>query len=114
MNKPTVLEMLSMMERPPMLQQRPAPPEVSALYTDAQLYKLVVAQALTYGMASTKAEFDEMVRNSGNLPGANELIAFRTLRPGCKAWRHGKSMICDCGAHWRADDANPPKCMVMP
>jgi hypothetical protein len=95
-------------------QQRPAPAEVAAEYSDAELYRIVVAQALTNGTVSTKAEFDSIVRTLGNVGGADELIAFRKLRPGCHAWRHGKSMVCECGVTWQVDDTNPPHCKVMP
>lgn len=91
-------------------QQRPAPAEVAAQYTDAQLYRIVVAQALINGTASTKAEFDAMVRELGNVAGADELINFRSLRPGCRAWRYGSRMLCECGATWADQDECPPAC----
>lgn len=95
-------------------QQRRAPEEVAAQFTDADLYKIVVAQALTNGTVSTKGEFDAIVRTLGNIRGAEELIAFRNIRPGCKAWRHGKRMVCECGSSWVVDDPEPPRCKELP
>jgi hypothetical protein len=85
-------------------------PETSERYSDAQLYRILVAEALTDGAVSTKAEFDEMVHQIRNIQDADELIAFRNLRPGCKAWRHGKMLVCECGAAWVANDPAPPPC----
>lgn len=95
-------------------QHRPAPGEAATKYTDAELYRIVVAQALTNGTASTKAEFDAIVRTLGNVGGADELIAFRNIRQSCKAWRYGTHMVCECGRSWRVDDASPPTCRSMP
>lgn len=92
------------------LQRVPAPPEVADSYTDAELYRIVVAQALTDGVVSSKAEFDARVRQLGNVLAADELIEFRKIRPGCRAWRHGKAMVCDCGTTWRIDTEDAPPC----
>jgi hypothetical protein len=89
-------------------QQRPA--DASMQYTDAELYRIVVAQALTNGTVLTKADFDAIVRTLGNISGADELIAFRDLRLGCRAWRYGKRMVCECGVTWAVDTPNPPRC----
>jgi hypothetical protein len=103
---------LRLTQRSPIQQHRPA--EGADQYADAELYRIVAAQAITDGSVQTKAEFDAIVRTLGTVVGADELIAFRRLRPGCKAWRHGQRMICDCGATWLADDNDPPSCKVMP
>jgi hypothetical protein len=92
------------------LQRVAAPSEVADQYSDAELYRIVVAQALTDGIVATKAEFDNFVRGLGNVMAADELITFRNTRFGCRAWRYGKRMVCDCGTSWLADDANPPPC----
>jgi hypothetical protein len=51
-----------------------------------------------------------MVRKLGNVLAADEIIAFRNLRFGCKAWRYGKRMVCDCGVSWLVEEVDPPKC----
>ncbi|MFC7515125.1 hypothetical protein ACFQUU_08930 [Herbaspirillum sp. GCM10030257] len=107
--KPGALNIL-LMQRGVIQQRRPVPGEVAEQFTDAELYRLVVAQAITDGTVQTKADFDAMVRTLGTVAGADELIAFRKLRPGCKAWRHGKRMVCDCGTAWLADNPSPPDC----
>jgi hypothetical protein len=96
------------------LQKVTAPDEVSSQYSDAELYRILVAQAMTDGAVATKAQFDGAVRTLGNVRDADELIAFRNLRPGCRAWRHGKTMTCECSVHWRIDDPAPPYCKEMP
>lgn len=86
------------------------PAQVTAQYTDAERYRLVVAAALDAGAVFSKGAFDAQVGLLGTLNAADELIAFRNLRPGCKAFRHGKNMTCECGLTWNAGDANPPHC----
>jgi hypothetical protein len=95
-------------------QRRPAPPEASEQYSDAQLYKILVAQALTDFALGTKAEFDALVRQLGDVRSADELIAFRNIRHSCKAWRHGKRMVCECGSAWNVDDPSPANCNEGP
>jgi hypothetical protein len=112
--KPGAFDLLLYRAENSSLQRVPAPAEVANDYTDAELYRIVVAQALTDGVVSTKAEFDARVRQLGNVLAADELIAFRNLRSGCKAWRHGKRMVCDCGATWLANDVDPPHCKELP
>jgi len=108
--KPGAFDMLLYESENSCLQRVRAPEDVANSYTDAQLYRIVVAQALTDGLVATKADFDKRVRTLGNVIAADELIAFRNLRPGCRAWRHGKSMVCECGSAWAVDNADPPKC----
>jgi hypothetical protein len=85
-------------------------PEEAAKYSDAKLYRILVARALYSGAARNKAEFDKRVRTLGTLAAADELIAFREKRFGCRAWRHGSSMVCECGVSWPVDSIDPPHC----
>jgi hypothetical protein len=110
--KPTQFNQVPETNRSAIQQMRPAPDEIAAQYTDAELYRIICAQALTNGAFLTKGEFDAHVRTLGNINGADELIAMRNKRPGCRAWRHGRSFVCECGTTWRADDTNPPACKM--
>ena len=85
----------------------------SEAYDDGQLYRVIVAKALREGRFASKAEFDLEVRRLGTIKEAEEVIAFSQRRPGCKAWRHGNLMVCDCGTAWKVDSADPPKCKPM-
>jgi hypothetical protein len=91
--KPTQFNQVPETNRSAIQQMRPAPDEIAAQYTDAELYRIICAQALTNGAFLTKGEFDAHVRTLGNINGADELIAMRNKRPGCRAWRHGRSFV---------------------
>jgi hypothetical protein len=79
-------------------------------YTDAELYRLIVARVLLDGDARDKAEFDDQVRRLGDIEASDKLIAFRTQRPGCIANDYGDKFECACGVAWDADNPNPPAC----
>ncbi len=87
--------------------RRQDPAAVSTAYSDADLYRLIVAQALTSGVVSSKEELDNFIRGIGNLPDADEIIKFSKVRPGCRAWRHGTKMMCDCGVSWQIGSSAP-------
>lgn len=77
---------------------------------DADLYRILVAQALREGRFRHKGEFDAQVRALGTVEQAEAVIAFGLLRPDCDAWRRGDLMVCDCGAFWKVDASDPPYC----
>lgn len=93
-------------------------PTEPCTYTDAELYRLIVAKALLESRAQSKSEFDEQVfqYNSfvGGIKRADIIINARRLRPGCMAYKLGKTMVCDCGASWPADSDDRPDCKVLP
>jgi hypothetical protein len=79
-------------------------------YSDAELYRIIVAKALREGRFHSKADFDVAASELGTIEQADEIIAFNRLRPDCDAWRHGQLMVCECGASWKVDEPNPPVC----
>lgn len=82
---------------------------------DAELYRIVVAHSLREGRFQTKAEFDAEVRSLGTVGQADQIIAFRNLRPNCEATRYGDRMVCDCGVTWKAETTDPlPNCKKLP
>jgi hypothetical protein len=78
--------------------------------TDAELYRIMVAQALREGRFRNKAEFDQQVRALGTVEQADAVIAFRQIRYECRAWQYGNRMVCDCRATWMVGDPDPPNC----
>lgn len=78
--------------------------------SDAELYRIVVADFLRHGWIHSKAEFDAEVRRTSTLEMADQQIAFAASRPGCLAWRHGRKMVCECGNTWSVGDPAPPHC----
>lgn len=89
------------------------PPFLSGVkeYSDAELYRIIVAQSLREGRFTSKYEFDAAARAIGTIEEADRLIAFSKLRPGCRAHQVGGWMGCECGARWSVGDSNPPSCM---
>lgn len=82
---------------------------------DAELYRIVVAHALREGRFQTKAAFDAEVRALGTVARADEVIAYRDLRPECTAFQIGDKMMCDCGVTWKVDAIGPiPYCRKQP
>jgi hypothetical protein len=82
---------------------------------DADLYRIVVAHALREGRFQTKAEYDAEVRLLGTVDRADEVIAFRDLRPECGAFQIGNKMMCNCGVTWKVDAVGPaPNCRTPP
>jgi hypothetical protein len=80
-------------------------------YTDAELYRLIVARNLCDGAVACKADFDAQVRQLGDIETADDIIAFRDKRPGCIAVEFSGIFECACGVSWAADDPAPPACM---
>jgi hypothetical protein len=78
--------------------------------SDAELYRIVVADYLRNGWVRSKAEFDAEVRRTSTLEMADQSIAFAASRPGCLAWRRGRKMVCECGNTWSVGDPAPPHC----
>jgi hypothetical protein len=83
-----------------------------APYTDAELYRLIVAQTIQSGSATCKADFDSQVRKIGRLEAADKVIALTDRRPGCAAKLAGERFRCECGATWSADDQEIPACIT--
>jgi hypothetical protein len=79
-------------------------------YTDAELYRLIVARHLVDGAAGCKEGVDSMVRGLGDLDEADKVIAFRDQRPGCVATDYSGRYDCPCGVSWEIGDPNPPAC----
>jgi hypothetical protein len=91
------------------------PTKAAADTPDAELYRMVVAHALREGRFQTKAEYDAEVRSLGTVDRADEVIAFRDLRPECGAFQIGDKMMCDCGVTWKVDAVRPaPYCRTVP
>ncbi|MFJ9533319.1 hypothetical protein [Herbaspirillum sp. NPDC101396] len=86
----------------------------NAELSDAELYRIVVADLMRSGIIGTKADFDAEVRRTCTLATADEIIRFRERRPGCKAWLSGKKMICECGNVWSLINPQPPHCKTEP
>jgi hypothetical protein len=83
-------------------------------YTDAELYRIVVARTIADGNVPCKADFDAQVRQIGDLEECDKIIAFTDQRPGCIASEDCDRFICPCGNQWNADDADQPVCKEMP
>lgn len=91
------------------------PTRAAADTPDAELYRILVAHALREGRFQTKAEYDAEVRLLGTVARADEVIAFRNLRPQCIAFQIGDKMMCDCGVTWKVGAVGPtPYCRKHP
>jgi len=73
-------------------------------YSDAELYRIIVAKAIHEGRFYSKAQFDLAARELATIEQADELLAMLERRPGCEAWRRGQLMVCECRVTWKDDD----------
>lgn len=75
----------------------------------------MVAHALREGRFQTKADYDSAVQALGTVDRADEVIAYRNLRPECGVFQEGDKMMCDCGVVWKVDTIDPlPQCRSRP
>lgn len=79
-------------------------------YSDAELYRIIVAKAIHKGRFYSKAQFDLAARELAIIEQADELLAMLERRLGCEARRRGQPMVCECRVMSRDGDRSPPAC----